>query len=118
MQTPIINRKWDQVLRKVCIIRSIHGELTIYRTGGEHSNNYATDAVVFSTKLVVKMENTVHNRKWTQSQMFFHYKIHPRVLVYYKANVIIITLKINLFSPWYSWTIAELALNNNHSVIH
>jgi hypothetical protein len=38
-------------------------ELTIYRTGGEHSNNYPTDAVVFSTKLVVKMENTVHNRK-------------------------------------------------------
>jgi hypothetical protein len=25
---------------------------------------------VFSTKLVVKMENTVHNRKWTRYQMF------------------------------------------------
>jgi len=25
-------------------------------------------------------------------------------------------LKINLFSPWYSWKIAELALNNNHSL--
>ena len=23
-------------------------------------------------------------------------------------------MKINLFSPWYSWKIAELALNNNH----
>jgi hypothetical protein len=23
---------------------------------------------------------------------------------------------INLFSPWYSWKIAELALNNNHSL--
>ena len=33
-------------------------------------------------------------------------------------NVIIISLKINLFSPWYSWKIAELALNNNHSLYH
>ena len=24
-------------------------------------------------------------------------------------------MEINLFSPWYSWRIAELALNNNHS---
>ena len=25
-------------------------------------------------------------------------------------------IKINFFSPWYSWKIAELALNNNHSL--
>ena len=31
-------------------------------------------------------------------------------------DLIIISLKINLFSPWYSWKIAELALNNNHSL--
>jgi hypothetical protein len=35
-----------------------------------------------------------------------------------KADLIIISLKINLFSPWYSWKIAELALNNNHSLTH
>ena len=29
-----------------------------------------------------------------------------------------ISLKINLFSPWYSWKIAELALNNNNSLTH
>jgi hypothetical protein len=29
----------------------------------------------------------------------------------------IFSLKINLFSPWYSWKIAELALNNNHSLM-
>ena len=29
---------------------------------------------------------------------------------------VIISMKINLFSPWYSWKIAELALNNNHSI--
>ena len=25
-------------------------------------------------------------------------------------------MKIDLFSPWYRWKIAELALNNNHSL--
>jgi hypothetical protein len=35
-------------------------------------------------------------------------KIQLSVLVQYKADLIIISLKINLFSPWYSWTIAEL----------
>ena len=45
-------------------------------------------------------------------------KIQPSVLVYDKANLIIISLKINLFSPWCSWKIAELALNNNHSLTH
>jgi hypothetical protein len=33
-----------------------------------------------------------------------------------KIHVIIISLKINLFSSWYSWKIAELALNNNYSL--
>jgi hypothetical protein len=27
-------------------------------------------------------------------------------------------LKINLFSPWYSWKIVDLALSNNHSLIN
>ena len=38
------------------------------------------------------------------------------MLVYYKADLIIISLQINLYSPWYSWKIAELALNNNYSL--
>ena len=45
-------------------------------------------------------------------------KIQLSVLVQNKANLIIISLKINLFSPWYSWKIAELALNNKHSLTH
>jgi hypothetical protein len=45
-------------------------------------------------------------------------KNQPLVLVWYKADLIIISLKINLVSPWYSWKIAELALNNNHSFTH
>ena len=36
-------------------------------------------------------------------------------MVQYKADMIIISLKINMFLPWYSWKIAELALKNNHS---
>jgi hypothetical protein len=43
-------------------------------------------------------------------------KIQLSVLVSYKVDLIIISLKINLFSPWYSWKLAELALNNNHSL--
>ena len=35
-------------------------------------------------------------------------------------DLVIISLKINLFSPWYtgSWKIAELVLNNNQSLTH
>ena len=43
-------------------------------------------------------------------------KIQLSMLVWYKVDLIIISLKINLFSPWYSWKIDELALNNNHSL--
>ena len=43
-------------------------------------------------------------------------KIQLSVLVYYKVDLIIISLKINLFSPWYSWKIGELTLNKNHSL--
>jgi hypothetical protein len=54
----------------------------------------------------------------TVVSVIYHYKkkIQLSVLVWYKADLIIIPLKINLFSPWYSWKIAELVLNNNHSL--
>jgi len=35
---------------------------------------------------------------------------------YLKNRISIISFKINLCSSWYSWKIAELALNNNHSL--
>ena len=43
-------------------------------------------------------------------------KILPWMLVLYKADLIIISLKCNLFSSWYSWNFFHLALNNNHSL--
>jgi len=43
-------------------------------------------------------------------------KIQLSMLVWYKADLIIISLKINLFSPWYSWKIAELTLNISRSL--
>jgi hypothetical protein len=43
-------------------------------------------------------------------------RIQLGVLVKYKADLIIISLKNNLFSPSYCWNIAELALSNNHSL--
>ena len=54
--------------------------------------------------------------------LLFHWastiKIQLRVLVWYKADLIIIIIsrKINLVSPWYSWKFVELALNNNSPV--
>jgi hypothetical protein len=42
-------------------------------------------------------------------------KIQLSMLVQNKVDLIIISLRIKLFSPWYGWKIAELALNNNHS---
>jgi type III secretory pathway component EscS len=44
--------------------------------------------------------------------------IQISVLVLYKVDLIIISLKLNLLSPWYSGLIAELALNNNHSLVN
>ena len=38
------------------------------------------------------------------------------LLFQWKSDLIVILLKINLFSPWYSWKIVELALSNNHSL--
>jgi hypothetical protein len=34
-------------------------------------------------------------------------KIQLSVLVLYKGDLIVISLEINLFSPWYSWQIAK-----------
>jgi len=45
-------------------------------------------------------------------------KFQLSVLVLYKADLICISFKFNLFSTWYSWKIAGLALNSNHSFIH
>ena len=43
-------------------------------------------------------------------------KIQLIVLIYYKADIIIISSKCNSFSPWYGWKIAHVTLNNNHSL--
>ena len=41
--------------------------------------------------------------------------IQLSMLVQYKADLVIISLKINLLSQCISWKMAELALNKNHS---
>ena len=46
-------------------------------------------------------------------------KSQPIILVKYKADLIVVSLIINLFSSWYSWKIAELALkqqSHTHSI--
>ena len=41
--------------------------------------------------------------------MRYHYKNPTKRVGQYKADLIIISLTINLFSPWYNWTNAVLA---------
>jgi hypothetical protein len=51
--------------------------------------------------------------RWSQYQTS-----HVYLLIYnltFNSLCPALTLKINLISPWYSWKIAELVLNNNHS---
>ena len=43
-------------------------------------------------------------------------QIHLSMSIYYKADIIIISFKCSLFSPWYIWNIAHLTLNNNYSL--
>ena len=54
--------------------------------------------------------------RWLLFQWASTIKIQLSMLVKYKADLIIISMKNNLFSPWYNWNIADLALNNNHSL--
>jgi hypothetical protein len=41
-------------------------------------------------------------------------KIQLSVLVLFNAEIIIISSKCSMFTPWYSWKITHLALTNNH----
>ena len=53
---------------------------------------------------------------WTSTIKMLHL-----VFVVFKVDIIITSLKCNLFSPYYGWKIthlAELGLNNNHSLSH
>ena len=45
-------------------------------------------------------------------------KIQMKMLVWYKADIIIISSKCNLFVPWYGWKIVHLELSNIHSLIY
>ena len=95
------------------------------------TKDYEIGICCFSTKhaasrrkskdwLVRNQNNVSEWNDMSTSRLLFQWastiKIQLSVLVYNKADLIIISLKINLFSPWYSWKIAELALNNNHSL--
>jgi hypothetical protein len=44
-------------------------------------------------------------------------KIQLSMLVEYKADLIIISLKINKFSPWYSWKICGIG-DKQQSITH
>ena len=60
-------------------------------------------------------------RKRTKGQTMIHKTLHRKlkksVMIQYKVDIIIFSLKCSLFSSWYGWKIALLALNNNHLLI-
>jgi hypothetical protein len=54
---------------------------------------------------------------WNLVSAAVYYNINAAVLIWYKANIIILfSSKCNLLSPWSSWKIPYLALNNNQSI--
>ena len=49
---------------------------------------------------------------WIDHRMTIKHVIRVQNILHYHL------IKYNVFLPWYSWKIAHLALNNNHSLIH
>ena len=70
---------------------------------GRNQNNVSEWNNMSNCGLLIQWANTI--------------KTQLSVLVYYKADLII-SLKINLFSPWYSWKIAELVLKQQSLTLY
>jgi type IV secretory pathway VirB3-like protein len=101
-------------------------EHTICFTRRDHTNHYITVTVIYiiyKNCLVRKISTPCWNvfchlrtdeARWFLIIFFKHYKKPAKRVDL--VHLVIISLKINLFSSWYSWKITELALNNNHSL--
>ena len=83
----------------------------------------AKHAALWSKSNLWLARNHSNASEWnnvSNSEMLFQWantiKISLRLLVLYKAHIL--SLKCNLFSPWYSWQFARLVLNNNHTLTH
>ena len=94
-----------------------------YTTAGK-TKNYKIGICCFSAKQAALRLGGSESGKYVRvgrhvyPQPLFQWantiKTQLSALVKYKADLII-PLKMNLFSSWYSYEIAKLALNNNHS---
>ena len=88
-----------------------------------HTKDYYIGICCFSAKHASLMRKSKDWLVWNQDNVFewgdmsicglllqwtSTIKIQLSVLVLYKADLFIISLKITLFLPWYSWKIAEL----------
>jgi hypothetical protein len=100
-------------------------ECTIYCTRGEHAIIYHGISIApLSDRCGFIFRKILHQNSYvvlpiTNWNLVRHMSIRRRlfrlftiiiqlsVLVYYKANLMIILSKINLFSPWYSWNTDE-----------
>ena len=72
-------------------------------------------SLVFHMHFLIQI---MQSAKYGERHNIKHYNLHKCTwfTMHSLNRLIIISLKINLFSPWYSWKIAKLALNNNHSL--
>ena len=86
---------------------------------GFESKDFKIGICCFSAKHTALRKKSKDRLAWNQDNVSkWPTCLTTYVLVLYKADFTTISLKINLFSPWYSWNIAELVLNNNHSLTH
>ena len=105
--------------------------LTINRIGGVMISVLASSAVdrgfgsnqrLWNWYLLFLRKARIISFTWNQDYVPEWGVMSIRGLLFQWAStitfIIIISLKINLFSLWYSWKIAELALNNTHSLDH
>ena len=95
--------------------------------------NYKIDIYCFSSKYIAWRGKSKDGFGWSRDNVSRGAKCLPvdccfseltllksnsSVLVLYKADTIIFSSKSNLFSPWYSWKVAHLVLNDTHFTIN
>ena len=66
--------------------------------------------------LVFQLANTINSCLWIAVSVRYDYEVQLAALFWYNTDIIIILSRTYLFSPWYSWNIANLALSTNHSL--
>jgi hypothetical protein len=95
-----VNFQWDD--DAVRFVPDQHAEWDLYSASSLKQQS-AVDMSLHSDTLF-----------WFRANQSLHFLLNDACLA--EKQQIPISLKIYLFSPWYNWKMAELALSNNHSL--